>query len=212
MRTKVVDPEGGTIKPVEKPTIEQVQWWQSSLPEDPKHPEGSRIERLKPALGRKQGKPVLPLQNHNDSSPYPSEIIAPHRIPRSQNPDVHNGKRNIPPRKPSGQVPTPPHAYGLPSQPRLPRMAVVAPDSRPMKGDESSSPRPPESSKTQLSRFGPRHPFVDAKVSNANAINRPLESSSNLDTVRPELRPLPQVPRRQIQNDACKVRVVDPPF
>lgn len=211
MRTKVVDPELCTIKSAEKPTIQKVQWWhssklQSSPPEDRKHPEGSRTERIKAALGMKKERTILPLHDRNDKSA--SEIIIPPPIQRPQNPDVHNWQRNLQPlRKPSTQVPTPPHAYGLPSQPRLPPMAVVAPDPSPMKGDKPRSfPKPPESSETP--RFGSRHPFVNAKASNAHAINRPLES---YEPRSPPLS-LEEVPRRQIRNDARNVRVVASPF
>jgi hypothetical protein len=191
-RKKVDHPEANLFNPVDKPSWfmvehEKTQWWrsfqwQSSETGYPgsELPEGSRIERIKAALSRKKGNPVLPPDNGSKSFPSPPEIIVAPRHPSPQYPDFPKRGDKAPLHQPPQQSPaqlTPTLRRTLyrrnKEQLRSPPKAILAPGLSRTLVRDGRRRSPAERRKSWLSRTALRHPFLPLKDMDAPLVSAP---------------------------------------
>lgn len=206
-RKKVHHPEEG-LASVDKPSWfmvehEKNQWWShfhwQSSEAGSQLPEGSRVERIKAALNRKKGKPVLPLDNGIKSLPSPPEIIVAPRSPSPQYPDIPKRGDKAPLHQPAQQPPTPSLRRTLhprnKEQLRSPPKAILAPGlSRALVRDDRRR-SPTARRKSWLSRAALRHPFLPLKDTDAPLVSAlPRTVGADLSTVRPSVRNFPLRP------------------
>lgn len=155
-RKRIDEPEAGLI--AVKPTFEseKSQWWrnfrwQSSPIADSEHPEGTRIERIKQALGKKNRGPILPLHKASNSLPSPPANLQP------QYPDFLERGPKASLDHPSQQ------ALTEKPQPRSPPKAIVTHGAprKLVRSDRRGLPNSPKAwRKSRRSRGSLRHPFL----------------------------------------------------
>ena len=179
---------------------EKAQWWnhfqwQSLETGEPgsQLPAGSRVERIKAALNRKKGRPVLPLDNGSKPLPNPPEIIVAPRPPSQQYPDIPKRVDKAPLHQPPQQPPTPTLRRTLYSrnkeQLRSPPKAILAPGlSRTLVRDDRRR-SPTVRRKSWLSRAALRHPFLPLKDTDAPLSAPPRTVGTDMSTIHSPLRP-----------------------
>jgi len=199
-RKKVYHPEAD-LASVDRPSWfmvehEKTQWWSHFQWQSPEVgepgsqlPEGSRVERIKAALNRKKGKPVLPPDNGFKSLPSPPEIIVAHRPPSQQYPDIPKRGDKAPLHQPAQQPPTSTLRRTLYSrnkeQLRSPPKAILAPGlSRTLVIGDDRRRSPAARRKSWLSRAALRHPFLPLKDTDAPLVSAPPRTlGSDVSTV-----------------------------
>ena len=150
-RKRIGEPEAGLI--AVKPTFEseKAPWWrnfrwQSSPIADTQHPEGTRIQRIKQALGKNNKEPILPLHNASSS------LLSPPGNLRPQYPDL----LELRPKAPLGHSS---QVLTEKPQPRSPPKAIVTHGAsrKLVRSDRRGLPNSP---KAWRKRGSLRHPFL----------------------------------------------------
>jgi len=153
-RKMIEEPEAGlviAVKPIFEP--EKARWWRNfRWPiADSEYPEGTRIQRIKQALGKNNKEPILPLHNASSSLPSPPANLQP------QYPDLLERRPKVPLDHPSQEVLT------EKPQPRSPPKAIVTHGAprKLVRSDRRGLPNSPKAwRKSRMSRGSLRHPFL----------------------------------------------------